>query len=124
MTITPVLHSRAAPSLDLLTQSNKIFLRISFKTVWPSFRIPSVKITTGCVVSYSCHTFWMVFNNFRFVPIQSRYDPFHTCHTTFFSITCSKIKKRRRSNVVVSCNRENKFKAVSNTVWVCWKAMI
>ena len=30
----------------------------------------------------------------------------------------SKIKKRRRSNVVV------KDKAVSNPVWACWKAMI
>ena len=36
----------------------------------------------------------------------------------------SKIKKRRRSNVVVSCNRENKFKAVSNPVWVCWKGIL
>ena len=38
---------------------------------------------------------------------------------------CSKIKKRRRSNVVCKVvNRENKFQAVSNPVWVCLKAMI
>ena len=35
-----------------------------------------------------------------------------------------KSKKRRRSNVVVSCNRREKLKAVSNAVWVCLKAMI
>ena len=38
----------------------------------------------------------------------------------------SKIKKANAlSNVVVKLQiEENKLKAVSNTVWVCWKAMI
>ena len=43
----------------------------------------------------------------------------------FFLLFWLQIKKATHwANVVVSCNRENKFKAVSHLVWVCWKAMI
>ena len=37
------------------------------------------------------------------------------------------LKNQKATQEQCSCkvvNRENKFKAVSNTVWVCWKAMI
>ena len=40
--------------------------------------------------------------------------------------TCSKIKidERIEQMQFVKLQQREKFKAVSNTVWVCWKAMI
>ena len=120
---TTVLHSRAAPSLDLLTiiatLRNSAF-KLSGNSCRPAY--------PGFIVMYTQH----VRRNAMFCPSKSNLSKFAALAICIVKICCATtlntVFKNQNSdagaNVVVKLQQREKFKAVSNTVWVCWKAMI